>query len=102
MWSPVWLKVSQIDTPRPSSVAAPSIWYDDVETPQRKPLGNSGNGMRDPLPKAKVIRTLDRLGLHRQISTVAPLVADGDRARGRAVGETPQKEGLIHSRISLL
>ncbi len=23
----VWLKVSQIDGPRPSSLAAPSIWY---------------------------------------------------------------------------
>src|SRR6516225_6508524 len=33
--------MSQIDLPFPSSLAAPSIWYDAVATPQRKPFGNS-------------------------------------------------------------
>lgn|SRR5579859_3019119 len=33
-------KRSQIDSPRPSSSVAPSIWYADVATPQTNPLGN--------------------------------------------------------------
>src|SRR5215831_10410645 len=32
--------VSQIDRPLPSSFHAPSIWYDDVATPQKNPGGN--------------------------------------------------------------
>src|SRR5689334_23642172 len=32
-------KVSQIDGVRPSSAIAPSIWYDEVATPQRKSAG---------------------------------------------------------------
>ena len=36
----VWAKVSQIDGPLPSSFQAPSIWYDEVATPYRKPSGN--------------------------------------------------------------
>src|SRR5262249_55370107 len=32
--------VSQIDLPLPSSFQAPSIWYDEVPTPQKNPLGN--------------------------------------------------------------
>src|SRR5262245_10577301 len=32
--------VSQMDRPLPSSFHAPSIWYDDVPTPQKKPFGN--------------------------------------------------------------
>ena len=39
-----WQNVSQIDTPRPSSCTAPSIWYADVATPQWNPSGNRGNG----------------------------------------------------------
>src|SRR2546423_13729661 len=35
----VWLKVSQIEGPRPSSLTAPSIWYDAVATPQTKSSG---------------------------------------------------------------
>src|SRR4051794_17702180 len=31
-----WLKVSQMDGPRPSSVTAPSIWYAAVADPQMK------------------------------------------------------------------
>ena len=31
--------VSQMDGERPSSEAAPSIWYDAVAAPQRKPGG---------------------------------------------------------------
>src|SRR5262245_56259422 len=31
--------VSQIDRPLPSSFHAPSIWYDEVATPQRNPAG---------------------------------------------------------------
>src|SRR5690242_8175353 len=34
-----WLKVSQIDAPRPSSATAPSIWYAVAPTPQRNPGG---------------------------------------------------------------
>src|SRR3954451_10717845 len=37
-----WAKVSQMDGPRPSSATAPSIWYDAVDTPKRKPGGNIG------------------------------------------------------------
>src|SRR5436305_10312651 len=33
-----------MDGPRPSSVAAPSIWYAAVATPQRNPAGNAGIG----------------------------------------------------------
>ena len=36
----VWLKVSQIDGPRPSSATAPSIWYAAVAVPNWKPGGN--------------------------------------------------------------
>src|SRR5690606_9844278 len=36
----VWLKVSQMDRPRPSSSYAPSIWYDAVAVPQTNPCGN--------------------------------------------------------------
>src|SRR5450756_1058524 len=49
-WSPpstrpgVWLKVSQMDGPRPSSVTAPSIWYDAVAAPHRKSWGNARIG----------------------------------------------------------
>ena len=35
----VWLKVSQIEGVRPSSAAAPSIWYAAVAAPQRNPGG---------------------------------------------------------------
>src|SRR5215212_6186199 len=35
----VWLKVSQIDGPRPSSATAPSIWYAAVAVPKTKPGG---------------------------------------------------------------
>jgi hypothetical protein len=30
----VWANASQIDSPLPSSSQAPSIWYDEVATPQ--------------------------------------------------------------------
>jgi hypothetical protein len=36
----VWLKVSQIDGPRPSSETAPSIWYAEVALPHRNFGGN--------------------------------------------------------------
>src|SRR5947208_2525547 len=36
----VWLKRSQIDGPRPSSLTAPSIWYEAVAVPHRKSGGN--------------------------------------------------------------
>ena len=39
--SGVWLKVSQIDGPRPPSCTAPSIWYDAMATPSSKPGGSS-------------------------------------------------------------
>ncbi len=32
-------KVSQIDGVRPSSATAPSIWYDAVAAPHKKPVG---------------------------------------------------------------
>src|SRR5438067_463587 len=38
------LKVSQMEVPRPPSSTAPSIWYDEVDAPQRKSDGKSGNG----------------------------------------------------------
>ncbi len=31
--------VSQIETPRPSSVTAPSTWYEDVAVPHKNPFG---------------------------------------------------------------
>src|SRR5450631_1953568 len=37
----VWLKVSQIDRPRPPTSTAPSIWYAAVATPSSKPRGSS-------------------------------------------------------------
>ena len=37
----VWAKRSQIDSPRPSSFVAPSIWYEAVAAPQRKPRGKT-------------------------------------------------------------
>ena len=37
-----WVKVSQMLGPLPSSVAAPSIWYDAVLAPNRKPGGSKG------------------------------------------------------------
>ena len=40
----VWLKVSQIDGPRPSAWTAPSIWYEAVAVPQRKPGGKGRGG----------------------------------------------------------
>src|SRR5689334_8815319 len=50
-------KVSQIEAPRPSSATAPSIWYDAVDTPHRKSVGNTGP------PNVKVVRTvLDQAG----------------------------------------
>ncbi len=33
------LNVSQTDRPRPSALAAPSIWYAAVAVPQAKPAG---------------------------------------------------------------
>src|SRR5262245_16607651 len=40
MFPDVWAYVSQIDMPLPSSSHAPSIWYEDLATPQWKPSGN--------------------------------------------------------------
>ena len=41
----VWLKVSQMEGPRPSSWAAPSIWYAAVAAPSRKSFGmRTGRG----------------------------------------------------------
>ena len=37
----VWENVSQIEGDRPSSEAAPSIWYAAVAAPQRKPGGKA-------------------------------------------------------------
>ncbi len=37
----VWENVSQIEGDRPSSEAAPSIWYAAVALPQRKPGGKA-------------------------------------------------------------
>src|SRR5262245_2882644 len=42
--------VSQIESPLPSSSHAPSIWYDDVPTPQKKPFGIAGAIRGEPLP----------------------------------------------------
>src|ERR1700741_345794 len=41
MWPGALQKRSQIDSARPSAVVAPSIWYAEVEQPQRKLAGNS-------------------------------------------------------------
>src|SRR4028119_565526 len=35
----VWEKVSQIEGPLPPSFAAPSIWYEAVAAPHKKPSG---------------------------------------------------------------
>jgi hypothetical protein len=40
MFPGVWANVSQIDRPFPSTFHAPSIWYEDVATPQWNPSGN--------------------------------------------------------------
>ena len=42
----VWLKVSQIDGVRPSSVAAPSIWYAAVAAPHRKSAREGDRALR--------------------------------------------------------
>ena len=52
--------VSQIDGPFPSASHAPSIWYDEVATPQRNPSGNrrsliAGTPVRAPRPDAPSI-----------------------------------------------
>src|ERR1044071_799027 len=47
-------KVSQIDGPRPSSLTAPSTWYEAVAVPQIKPGGNSR-----PVPGRSWVARLD-------------------------------------------
>src|SRR5208282_3827237 len=42
----VWQKRSQIDSPLPSSLHAPSIWYEALAVPHWKPLGNVSVAMR--------------------------------------------------------
>ena len=52
-----------MDGPRPSSVAAPSIWYAAVDTPQRKPAGNWGIGAVGMRPPGNVKRARDSRAL---------------------------------------
>ena len=48
------VKVSQMLGPLPSLLAAPSIWYDAVLVPNRKPGGNESG--RDVAPEGRVSR----------------------------------------------
>src|SRR5436305_6281676 len=61
----VWQNVSQIDGPRPPARTAPSIWYEEVETPNRNPAGNEAGMLASrfaALPLAMARTTAPRPG----------------------------------------
>src|SRR3984885_9997633 len=60
----VWLNVSQTEGPRPSVVAAPSIWYAAVAAPQTKPAGNVRTALPEPLVSVAVIFFLSVLAVN--------------------------------------
>src|ERR1700722_3970759 len=68
----VWLNVSQIDGPRPSVVAAPSIWYAAVAAPQTKSAGNVRTALPEPLVSVAVLFFLAMLAA-RWVAASAPL-----------------------------
>src|SRR5215470_14859743 len=55
MFPGVWANTSQINGPFPSSSQAPSIWYEDVATPQWNPSGNRRSAEAgDPAARAVI------------------------------------------------
>src|SRR5262245_27822618 len=90
MFPGVWAYVSQIDRPLPSSSQAPSVWYDDVATPQWKPSGKRRAGARVSRPLALIDHLLFTSN-ETSLRANAPAAASTNRRS--AVGEqSPRME----------
>ena len=71
----VWLNVSQMLGLRPSSAAAPSIWYDAVAVPNVKPSGN----FRPDSRKSSVLMTSLNLSIDVSLASAADVGRRGSR-----------------------
>ena len=84
MFPGVWVYVSQIDSPLPSSSHAPSIWYEAVARPQRNPSGKR----RDSVATVLTLRTPNArvdAGRMRIIAACFPLVPLGKGSESQSV-----------------